>query len=141
VYQDDDPKNGWIEEQIIQFGSKISASDGLTSDDKGNIYLTDIEKGRVYKIEDHFLFHLVDNKNSKNQTSIEDKLVTIANSSDMIWPDTLGVSKNGYLYIVSNNLCDYIEDKLNFDNFNFFIHRVFIGSKSYVHGCNFFYDF
>jgi sugar lactone lactonase YvrE len=62
------------------------ASDGLESDSKNRIYLTDWE---------HNAIHVRTGENS---------FETLVSDPQMWWPDTLSLSTDGYLYIISNQL-------------------------------------
>jgi sugar lactone lactonase YvrE len=62
------------------------ASDGLESDSKNRIYLTDWE---------HNAIHVRTGENS---------FETLVADAQMWWPDTLSLAKDGYLYITSNQL-------------------------------------
>jgi sugar lactone lactonase YvrE len=62
------------------------ASDGLESDSKGRIYLTDWE---------HNAIHVRSGENSYE---------TLISDPQMWWPDTLSLAKDGYLYVISNQL-------------------------------------
>jgi sugar lactone lactonase YvrE len=61
------------------------ASDGLESDDQGRVYGGDYENHSIRMLED-------------GQWS------TIAQSSEIQWPDTLSVASDGYLYFTANQL-------------------------------------
>jgi sugar lactone lactonase YvrE len=62
------------------------ASDGLEADDKGRVYAGDYEHDSV----------------RQRQTDGEWK--TIAHDPRILWPDTLSVAADGYLYFTANQL-------------------------------------
>ena len=82
-----DPTNNSkiISESVVDLGEK-GASDGLESDDKGRIYAGDYEHNGIRQM----------------QTSGEWK--TIVHDPRVLWPDTLSVAADGYLYFTANQL-------------------------------------
>ena len=74
-----------VAKAVIDLGEKGS-SDGLESDDKGRVYAGDYER------------------NSIRQRQSNGEWVTIAHDSRILWPDTLSVASDGYLYFTSNQL-------------------------------------
>jgi sugar lactone lactonase YvrE len=74
-----------IEEQVVDLGEK-GASDGLEADDKGRIYAGDFEH------------------NSIRQRQVNGEWKTIAHDPRILWPDTLSIATNGYLYFNVNQL-------------------------------------
>ena len=81
--------NGTEESVIATFkdhGDKGGASDGLESDAKGRIYLSDYEHNAIHR-------YMPDG-------SID----TIAHDPRMLWPDTLSLAWDGYLYFTANQI-------------------------------------
>ncbi|WP_422922892.1 L-dopachrome tautomerase-related protein [Singulisphaera sp. PoT] len=74
-----------VAKTVIDHGEK-GASDGLESDDKGRIYATNYEQNAIVR-------RLADG-------SIE----TIVHDPRVLWPDTLSVAADGYLYFTANQL-------------------------------------
>lgn len=74
-----------VAKAVVDLGEKGS-SDGLESDDKGRVYAGDYER------------------NSIRQRQTDGEWVTIAHDPRILWPDTLSVAKDGYLYFTSNQL-------------------------------------
>ena len=70
---------------IIDHGTK-GASDGLESDDRGRIYATNYEHNAIVVREPSGLYR------------------TLVRSPQILWPDTLSVAANGYLYFTANQL-------------------------------------
>lgn len=74
-----------IAKAVVDLGEK-GASDGLESDDKGRVYAGDYEHDSI----------------RLRQTSGE--WITIAHDPRILWPDTLSVAADGYLYFIANQL-------------------------------------
>jgi sugar lactone lactonase YvrE len=70
---------------VRDLGEK-GASDGLEADDKGRVYAGDYEH------------------NSIRQRSEDGVWRTIAHDPRILWPDTLSVARDGYLYFAANQL-------------------------------------
>lgn len=70
---------------VVDHGDK-GASDGLESDDKGRVYCTEYEHNAI----------LMRHPNGLYQTLVHDPKV--------LWPDTLSVARDGYLYFTANQL-------------------------------------
>ncbi|MBU0583518.1 MAG: gluconolaconase [Alphaproteobacteria bacterium] len=70
---------------VVDLGEK-GASDGLETDDKGRVYAGDYER------------------NSIRQRQADGEWKTIAHDPRILWPDTLSVGKDGYLYFTANQL-------------------------------------
>lgn len=72
---------------IINHGDKGGASDGLESDSHGNIYSTNYEHNAILRLRH------------------SDKLwETIVHDARLLWPDTLCLANDGYLYVTANQL-------------------------------------
>ena len=67
-------------------GDKGSASDGLESDDAGRIYLTAYEQNAILRRHPDGGFD------------------TLVRDPRLLWPDTLSVAADGYLYVTANQL-------------------------------------
>lgn len=76
--------------QVVQtvqdLGAKPGPSDGIECDAAGHVYLTDWEHNAVYQYTPGGTYR------------------TVAQSPDLIWPDSLAISQNGYLYITATQL-------------------------------------
>jgi sugar lactone lactonase YvrE len=73
-------------------GDKGGAADGLESDASGNIYATNYEHNSITRL---------------NKRDIDDgaaKWETIAHDPRLLWPDTLSLAADGYLYVTANQL-------------------------------------
>ena len=72
---------------IQNHGDRGGASDGLESDAEGNIYSTNYEHNAILRLR------------------YSDKIwETIAYDHRLLWPDTLSLSTDGYLYVTANQL-------------------------------------
>jgi sugar lactone lactonase YvrE len=74
-----------VAEAVVDLGEK-GASDGLEGDDKGRVYAGDYER------------------NSIRQRQTDGEWRTIAHDPRILWPDTLSVASDGYLYFTANQL-------------------------------------
>jgi len=74
-----------VAKAVVDLGEK-GASDGLEADDKGRIYAGDYER------------------NSIRQRQTDGEWKTIAHDPRILWPDTMSVASNGYLYFTANQL-------------------------------------
>lgn len=74
-----------VADAVVDLGEK-GASDGLEADDKGRIYAGDYER------------------NSIRQRQTDGEWKTIAHDPRILWPDTMSVASNGYLYFTANQL-------------------------------------
>lgn len=70
---------------VVDLGEK-GASDGLEADDQGRIYAGDYER------------------NSVRRRETDGEWTTIAHDPRILWPDTLSVASDGYLYFTANQL-------------------------------------
>lgn len=75
-----------IEAVVEDLGEKGGAGDGLESDAQGRIYLTDYEHNSIHR--------------RKTDGSIE----TLVHDPRLLWPDTLSLATDGYLYVIANQL-------------------------------------
>jgi len=72
---------------IQNHGDRGGASDGLESDAEGNIYSTNYEHNAVLRL-----------RYSDNVWE------TLAYDPRLLWPDTLSLATDGYLYVTANQL-------------------------------------
>jgi len=71
---------------IEDLGEKGGSADGLESDAQGRVYLTDFENNSI---------HVRDK---------DGRLSTLAHDARLIWPDSLSLAKDGYLYVTANQI-------------------------------------
>jgi len=71
---------------VKDLGEKGGASDGLESDGQGRVYLSDIEHDAIHR--------------RKAAGEIE----TIVHDPRVLWPDTLSLAADGYLYFTANQI-------------------------------------
>jgi sugar lactone lactonase YvrE len=74
-----------VAEAVVDLGEK-GASDGLEADDRGRVYAGDYER------------------NSIRQRQTDGEWKTIAHDPRILWPDTMSVASDGYLYFTANQL-------------------------------------
>lgn len=72
---------------IQNHGDRGGASDGLESDTEGNIYSTNYEHNAILRL--------------RNSDKIWE---TLAYDRRLLWPDTLSLATDGYLYVTANQL-------------------------------------
>eukprot|EP01102_Stenamoeba_stenopodia_P022935 TRINITY_DN9745_c0_g1_i1.p1 TRINITY_DN9745_c0_g1~~TRINITY_DN9745_c0_g1_i1.p1 ORF type:complete len:465 (-),score=78.77 TRINITY_DN9745_c0_g1_i1:52-1323(-) len=98
---------------------KATASDGLSFDNRDTFYITSLEQSGI----------LYTNIPQMGYQEIE---VLYADSSESVWPDTIGFDHQGNLLYVSNQLYKYYQNELNFNDTNYRIWSVATGSCSYL---------
>jgi sugar lactone lactonase YvrE len=74
-----------LSKAVIDLGEK-GASDGLEADDQGRVYAGDYEH------------------NSIRQRQTDGQWRTIVHDPRVLWPDTMSVAVDGYLYFTANQL-------------------------------------
>ncbi len=76
----------YVSRTVKDEGDKGGASDGLESDAEGRIYVTNYEHNAIMRR----------NPNGEWETIVYD--------SRLLWPDTLSLASDGYLYVTANQL-------------------------------------
>jgi sugar lactone lactonase YvrE len=81
----------WLDDQavgltVVDEGDKGGAADGLESDAAGNIYATNYEHNAILRRPPDGVWE------------------TVAHDPRLLWPDTLSLAKDGYLYVTANQL-------------------------------------
>lgn len=71
---------------IEDLGNKGGASDGLESDSQNRVYLTNYEHNAIFRRLPNGMYE------------------TIVHDPRVLWPDTLSVARDGYLYFTANQL-------------------------------------
>jgi sugar lactone lactonase YvrE len=71
---------------VTDYGEKGGASDGLESDMQGRVYLSDYEHNAL-----------------RRRTSSGD-IETLVHDPRLLWPDTLSLAADGYLYVTANQV-------------------------------------
>lgn len=72
--------------RYVKYLGEKGASDGLITDLKGNIYAGDYENNSILKIK------------------LNGEIETIVHDPVMLWPDTLSIGCDKYLYVIANQL-------------------------------------
>ena len=75
-----------VAKTVINHGNKGGASDGLESDAQNRIYVTNYEDNAILRRLPNGMYE------------------TIVHDSRVLWPDTLSLASNGYLYFTANQL-------------------------------------
>jgi sugar lactone lactonase YvrE len=75
-----------VARSVEDLGDRGFASDGLESDDRGGLYLTDYEDNAILRRVG----------NGEYETLVADPRV--------LWPDTLSLAADGHLYFTANQL-------------------------------------
>lgn len=71
--------------------------------------------------------------------NVKQSITTLAVNAwdkDMIWPDGFAFDQQGFLYVISNKIYNYIDPNRNpvlNGEFHFRIWRTFTGTKSYLY--------
>jgi sugar lactone lactonase YvrE len=71
---------------VHDLGEKGGASDGLESDAQGRVYLSDYEQNAIHR------------------RAVNGAIVTIVHDPRVLWPDTMSLANDGYLYFTANQL-------------------------------------
>jgi sugar lactone lactonase YvrE len=71
---------------VRDLGEKGGASDGLESDGQGRVYLSDYEHNAI------------------RRWSAQNGFELLAHDPRMLWPDTLSLASDGYLYFIANQV-------------------------------------
>jgi sugar lactone lactonase YvrE len=71
---------------VIDHGDKGGGSDGLESDSQNRVYLTNYEHNAIFRRLPNGMYE------------------TVVHDPRVLWPDTLSVASNGYLYFTANQL-------------------------------------
>lgn len=71
---------------VKDLGDKGASSDGLEADAQGRLYLSDYEHDRIAR------------------RAPDGETRTLAHDPRMLWPDTLSLAANGYLYFIVNQI-------------------------------------
>lgn len=75
-----------VAETVVDHGEKGGASDGLESDSQNRVYLTNYEQNAI------------------TRRSPDGMYETLVHDPRVLWPDTLSVAQDGYLYFTANQL-------------------------------------
>jgi sugar lactone lactonase YvrE len=86
VLSDRSQSEGQVEATIIDYGDKGTGCDGLETDDHGRLYVTSAEHDAVIR-------RLADGEYE-----------TVVHDPHLLWPDSLAISADDYLYITVNQL-------------------------------------
>ncbi|XP_066137881.1 protein yellow-like isoform X2 [Euwallacea fornicatus] len=116
-------KSGLWTSMIKNEGQKSGQSDGIVIDELSTMYLTMLPQ------------YGVASWNIKQPISTLE--IIDSNRETMIWPDGLAFDQNGFLYLISNKIYNYIDSTrapLINNQSQFRVLRVFVGTRSYLYG-------
>ena len=71
---------------VVDLGEKGGGSDGLESDSQNRVYLTNYEQNAIMRRSPNGAYE------------------TLVNDDRVLWPDTMSLARNGYLYFTANQL-------------------------------------
>lgn len=71
---------------VKDLGERPGASDGLESDAQGRVYLSDYEHNAIHRL------------------NLDGSFETLVHDPRALWPDTLSLASDGYLYFTANQL-------------------------------------
>ncbi len=75
-----------VAQAVQDLGAKPGPSDGIECDSAGHVYVTDWEHNAVYQYTPGGAYR------------------TVAQAGELVWPDSLAISGDGYLYITATQL-------------------------------------
>jgi len=75
-----------VAKTIEDLGEKGGSADGLESDTEGRVYITDFEN------------------NSVHRRNADGKLETLVSDPRLLWPDTLSLAADGFMYVTANQI-------------------------------------
>jgi sugar lactone lactonase YvrE len=102
-----------LSKRVEVYGPKVQ-SDGTTMDEEGNIYITGIEDGSIYRL----------NTDRKLETFIKD--------SRFRWPDGIGYGEDGWIYFTDSDIPDMMMKSKShmIANSPYYIFRFKSGTKA-----------
>lgn len=92
---------------VLDMGVKPGPSDGIECDSAGHVYVTDWEHNAVYQLTLAAFTLKNDNSLSVSDGPVPTRMgtyQTVAQSPDLVWPDSLAIGRDGYLYITATQL-------------------------------------
>lgn len=75
-----------VAQTVVDYGDKGGGSDGLESDAQNRVYLTNYEQNAIFRRLPNGMYE------------------TVVHNPQMLWPDTMSVASDGYLYFIANQL-------------------------------------
>ena len=95
---DPDQTDEQVAQTVQDHGERGYASDGLETDANNNLYLTDYEHNAVHRRQ----IQAGGGEGGGSVSLGEDEV--LVQGPNLIWPDTLSVAADGYLYFTANQL-------------------------------------
>jgi sugar lactone lactonase YvrE len=95
-----------VQKTIVDHGDRGYASDGLECDSKGRLYLTDYEHNAIHRRPTDSTGEVTTNREGRAVGVGAGRVVDdiVAQDPRMIWPDTMSIGTDGYLYFTANQL-------------------------------------
>ena len=75
-----------VSKKVVDLGANFTTSDGMIFDQRGNLYLGDLEHGAIVQVTPAL------------------KLQVIAHDKRLLWPDTFAWSPEGWLYVACSQI-------------------------------------
>ena len=75
-----------VEKKVDDLGANFTVSDGMTFDQSGNLYLSDMEHDAIVQVNSDL------------------KLRVVAHDQRLLWPDTFAWSSDGWLYVTCSQI-------------------------------------
>jgi hypothetical protein len=132
-----EPGHKAIFEGIVHLGNKTTASAGLGCTSQ-SLMVSGLDKGQLFTVNERDLDKTI---GSGKNISLEEgtfnsmmKPLLTGDAAVNIYPASVGYSE-GWVYLLTNNMCEFLEGTMNFTSDNYFIQRVFLDEKPYYLGC------
>nr|ATB56346.1 yellow-x4 [Leptinotarsa decemlineata] len=115
-------QNAKFRDKIKLIGRKQGATDGMMMDNVGNLFYTLVSHNAVGRWN--------------IKTPFNNATILYQNNSSMIWPDTFGITQNGYLYMTSNYVSNYLDPNVELklsSTIKFRVWKFHSGTMSYMY--------
>eukprot|EP01024_Parvocaulis_polyphysoides_P038175 TRINITY_DN34200_c0_g1_i12.p1 TRINITY_DN34200_c0_g1~~TRINITY_DN34200_c0_g1_i12.p1 ORF type:complete len:340 (-),score=41.27 TRINITY_DN34200_c0_g1_i12:116-1135(-) len=106
-----------VKQTVVDLGERGGIADGLESDSEGNVYVTNLEHNAVLK-----------------RVASTGEYETVISVPELLWPDTLSVAADGFLYVTAGQLhrLPAFNKGVDLRVKPFSVWKVYIGSKPVV---------
>ncbi len=112
---------------VVDEGDRGGASDGLESDSAGHIYSTNYEHNAILRRR----FPSGDER-QQHQQHQQQQWETVIHDPRLLWPDTLSLATDGYLYVTANQLhrqTRYQKDRQDLRHKPYALFRIWLGEQ------------
>ena len=106
---------------VTDLGMKVAQTDGMIMDNRGLLYYGLLNE------------HAIAQWDSYKPFTYENQLIIAKDDSFIQWTDGMSFDEEGYLYVVVNQLHNFVAGRLQVNNVNFRILRAKTGTLSYVY--------